>query len=203
MSIDIKLLVLSLHFLFKIILISSTAMNDIQGQMYQLNMMAKPPTTTSLNGDHNYHSRYYFFSGNSLSLQSRLETMSDNEAEAIVDATVTVSGIEIQPKNSTCEMCVFIWGSLIILPLFLLCCDCYKRCASAIYDIPESVYLSLGKLINGPNIRNLTLNVTDSNFGAQKAQILFQMIERSGLRGFTFINSAGSFDVNGKNYSSF
>ncbi len=41
----------------------------------------------------NSNPKYYYFSGNSLSLQSRLEAITDEEANQIIDATITVGGI--------------------------------------------------------------------------------------------------------------
>lgn len=172
---------------------------ELQGPCLQMQAMG----TLSAGYPMFQDSRFYYFSGSAMSLQSRLETMPDNEAEAVIDATITITGVEIKPKNTMCEMCTFIWGSLILLPLFLLCFNPWKRCAYAAYDIPESVYRALSKLINGPNIRNLTLNVTDNMFGREKAETLFHLIEKSKLQGFTFINNAGAYDFDGHNYSVF
>jgi hypothetical protein len=167
-------------------------MTHCQGQGIEMGMMA-PSANFPIAGD----SRFYYFTGSAMSLQCRLETMSDQEISNIIDANLTITGIEIKPNNTMCEMCTFIWGSIIILPLLLVCFNPWKRCVHAAYDIPESVYRSLSKLINGPNMRNLTINITDNLFDRQKAQILFQMVERSGLRGLTLINSAGGYDFNG------
>jgi len=51
--------------------------------------------------------------------------------------------------------------------------------------------MSLGKLINAPNMRNITLTVHDNTFDAEKATILYNSIVRSQIKGFTFINIAG------------
>lgn len=40
-------------------------------------------------------------------------------------------------------------------------------------------------------------------FGAEKSQILYGMISKSKLHGFTLINIAGAYDFNGENYSVF
>ena len=55
-------------------------------QMQQMGMM------NALSGNPNY----FFFAGTSLSLQSRLESMSDEEVNRIVDANITVTGVQIQ-----------------------------------------------------------------------------------------------------------
>ena len=52
----------------------------------QMNMM------NAMSGNPNY----FYFAGNSLSLRSRLDSMTDEEANRIVDANITVTGIETQ-----------------------------------------------------------------------------------------------------------
>ena len=100
-------------------------------------------------------------------------------------------------------MCTMIWASFLIFPFFFMCCDWWKKCTYAIYDIPESIYQSLDNLTRGGSIKNLTLKVVDNCFTAQKASILYNIIERSSLKGFTFINSAQAFDFNQNEYSHF
>jgi len=73
-------------------------------------------------------------------------------------------------------MCTVIWGGIIILPLFFLCMDWWKRCTFPAFTIAPSVYMSLGKLLHAPNLRNLTLNIKDNTFDGQKANILYNSI---------------------------
>jgi len=100
-------------------------------------------------------------------------------------------------------LCTLIWGSIIILPLFFMCMGWWKRCTYPIYDISPSVYMSLGKLFKAPNIRNVTMTVTDNTFDANKANIIYNLLAESRLRGFTFINGAMDFNVNGRENSDF
>jgi hypothetical protein len=76
---------------------------------------------------------YFFFAGNSLSLQTRLETMTDEEINRMSDASITVTGIEIKPVSMMSLMCTTIWGSILIFPMFFMCCGWWKRCTYAIY----------------------------------------------------------------------
>ena len=45
--------------------------------------------------------------------------------------------------------------------------------------------------------------MTDNCFDLGKAQILYGMISESNIKGFTFINLAGSYNFNDHEYSSF
>jgi hypothetical protein len=100
-------------------------------------------------------------------------------------------------------MCTIIWGSFIILPLFFICCDWWKRCTFPAFDISPAVYMSFAKVFRAPNIKNVTLTVVDSTFDANKANILYNLLSESRLRGFTFINGAGAYDFNGRENSDF
>ena len=95
-------------------------------------------------------------------------------------------------------MCTIIWGSIVIFPLFFMCCDWWKKCTYAAYEIPERTYSSLSRLLRGSSIRNVTLNVTDNTFDGQKANTLYEIISSSQLNGFTFRNMAGPYDFNGR-----
>ena len=100
-------------------------------------------------------------------------------------------------------MCVLIWGSFIVLPLFLMCCNFWKKCTYPLYDVNEAVYDSLGRLARGGSLMNLTLNVADNTFNASKANILYNALCNSGLKGFTFINTAHGLDLDQDEYSNF
>ena len=76
-----------------------------------------------------------------------------------------------------------------------MCCDWWKRYCYANYDIPESVYISLVRLMQGRNMQNITIKVTDNYFGAQKAKILCEGVSKSCLKGFSFTNVAQAFDM--------
>jgi hypothetical protein len=69
--------------------------------------------------------------------------------------------------------------------------DWWKRCTFPAYTIAPNVYMSLGKLLSATNIKNLTLNVNENTFDAQKANIVYNSLAQSRLNGFTFVNLAG------------
>jgi len=94
-------------------------------------------------------------------------------------------------------------GSLIILPLFLLCCNWWKKCTYPCYDVPVSVYQGLNRLIKGANVRNVTLTVQDNCFGKEKANILCEAIEKSFINGFSLNNVAVAYDNEDREFSDF
>ena len=136
---------------------------------------------------------YFYFIGNSLSLQSRLDSISDEEAGKIVDANINVVGVEVKPISMASMICTMIWASIIIIPFFFMCMSWWKRCTYPIYDVPENVYSSLGNITKG-GLKNLTLNINDNCFNANKANILYNLLQSSSVNGFTLINNAHAFD---------
>ncbi len=111
--------------------------------------------------------------------------------------------MEVKTISLWSYMCTIIWGSIIIIPLFFLCMDWWKRCTFPAHTISPSCYDSLGKIIRAPNIRNLTITVRDNNFDQAKAQILYNHLSGSSTRGFTFVNVAGNYDYQSNEYSDF
>jgi hypothetical protein len=146
--------------------------------------------------------RVFQFTGSCQSLQSRVEALSEEELSQIVDANIMVSGIQIKPTNTK----AFIWTaacSILIFPMILMCTDCWKRHTLPAFDIPIQIYESLFPLLRAPNFRNLTLCVADHVFNGEKANLLYNMLSAGSVRGFTFINFAGSYDFKDNSYSEF
>jgi hypothetical protein len=94
-----------------------------------------------------------------------------------------------------CILCTTIWGSILIFPLFFMCCDWWKRIAYPSYNIPETTYQSLQYLFQAPNLQTLTMTVIDNRLNTAKAQMLYDLLSRSRLKGFTLVNSAQYFDL--------
>lgn len=102
-----------------------------------------------------------------------------------------------------CILCTIIWGAFLILPLFAMCFDCWKKCAYASYEVSTDFYSSLARFTQR-NLQSLTVVVKDNNFDRNKAQILYQIVSsQPNLIGFTFINLAQAYDYNSNEYSGF
>jgi hypothetical protein len=136
----------------------------------------------------------FYFNGNSLSLQSRLDSMTDADAEMIVDANITVTGTQIQTMNTFSFICTLLLGSILIFPLCFMCCDWWRRCTLDAHDVAPAVYASMARIFRSPNVRNVSLTVVDNTFNSNKAHILYNLISQSQVKGFTFINRAAAYD---------
>ena len=64
-------------------------------------------------------------------------------------------------------------GSLIIIPLFFMCCGWWKKIVYPAYEVSNNTYQALQKVLCSPNIVSVSLNVNDNRFNAQKASILY------------------------------
>lgn len=85
-----------------------------------------------------------------------------------------------------------------------MCCDWWLKMTYPSFDVPESTYQALQALVCNSSLQVLTISVVDNYLGPQKCQILYEMLSRSRLKGFTFVNGAGHYDMTKNNeYSNF
>jgi hypothetical protein len=84
-----------------------------------------------------------------------------------------------------------------------MCCDWWMSLTYPAFDVPENTYRALAQLINGTPLQTLVISVTDNRLTKQKCQILYDLLSRSQLKGFTFINRALNFDFEHNEYSGF
>jgi len=82
----------------------------------------------------------------------------------MLQASVTVTGTQIQTMNMLSLMCTVIWGSIILIPIFFMCCDWWKRCTYPAFTIPLSTYMKLERIFRAPNINNVNLIISDNTF---------------------------------------
>ena len=73
----------------------------------------------------------------------------------------------------------------------------------ATYVVPLSAYQALDKVFALPNLRNLTLKITDNGFGREKIDLLYNMVEKSDLQSFTLVNLAGMYNASDDEFSEF
>lgn len=101
-------------------------------------------------------------------------------------------------------ICTVLWGSLLIFPLCFMCCDWWMRMTYPSFDVPESAYRAIQALVLNSSIQVLTVSVVDNYLNGAKCQILYETLSRSRLKGFTFINNTGHYDMTNNNeYSNF
>jgi hypothetical protein len=64
-----------------------------------------------------------------------------------------------------CQLTTIIAGSFCIFPLCFMCCNWWKKCVNPAYEVPIRTYQKLAAVLLNPNIKSVTLYVTDSTFG--------------------------------------
>jgi len=82
-------------------------------------------------------------------------------------------------------------GRCIPFILIIMCMNCWNKCVFSAYSITSNVYTKLDKLFEAPRMRNMILTINDNTFDAEKATILYNLIEKSQIKKFTFMNMAG------------
>mgnify|MGYP003338793558 CR=1 FL=1 len=90
--------------------------------------------------------------------------------------------------NVLCFVCTILWGSILLFPLCFMCCDWWMKMVYSSYEVPESTYKALQNLICNTPLQTLTLTVTDNRLNTTKAQILYDLLSRSQVKGFTLVN---------------
>ena len=149
-----------------------------------------------------FFNNIFMYNGNAIGLQTRLESISSAEASTVREATISCAGTQITEMNTLCLICTILWGSFLIFPLCFMCCDWWMSLTYPSFDVPETTYRSLAYLINTP-IQNLVLIVTDNRLTRQKCQIIYELLSRSQLKGFNFLNRAKNYDFENNEYSGF
>jgi hypothetical protein len=75
-----------------------------------------------------------------------------------------------------------------------MCCQWWQRCTYPAFEVQPSVYMSLKKFTISNNFKNLSLTVIDNLFDVNKAQILYNLLAESSVKGFSFVNLAMPID---------
>ena len=141
----------------------NSAMMMNQNSMMQMNAMTGMGGGMGMMGmGMMMNPQYFFFVGNSLSLQARLDNMT-TEADTYIDAKITVTGVEVKPMR-VCSLILTFMCVCLIFPICFICMDWWKRCTYGAYSVHNNVYIALGKIILGAKISNITLSVIDNTF---------------------------------------
>lgn len=118
---------------------------------------------------------------------------------------VTILGDIIQEAAVCCLISTLVFGGCCIFPLFLLCCDCYRKAVAELRNMPVESYMAIESVIlQCPNIEKALVNVTDNMLDANKASILERSIVRlPKLIMFEFRNMAAGFNLKDNEYDGF
>ena len=148
----------------------------------------------------------YSFIGQSTAFEIRSndQTIEENKMNTIRDAVISLQGTQVSQFGMCCFIWTIVWGSILIFPLFFMCCDWWKRIVYPSFSVSYSAYGAIRNIVKISSLQNLTLTVTDNTFDQQKINLLYEIISTSNLKAFTFINLAGMYDYSSANqYSEF
>lgn len=65
----------------------------------------------------------------------RLEALNEQQLQSISEVFLYVTGRQANEGSPLCLVCTIIWGSFLILPLFLMCFDFWKACVYPCFDL--------------------------------------------------------------------
>lgn len=92
---------------------------------------------------------------------------------AINSAKFMIYGAKSRPSNNLCYCLTYILGSILIFPLFFVCCMWWKGIVYPTYELTADAYHAVARFIaKTPTLSTLDLTVVDNAFNAQKAAIL-------------------------------
>jgi hypothetical protein len=137
--------------------------------------------------DQNYQAT--FAQQNMMQPNMMMNDMPSQSNGQIQQANITIIGSKTKPGNCCCLISTIIAGSCLIFPLCFMCCTWWQKIVNPTYELTTEAYRDVGRFIElSPSINNLNLVVGDNAFNAEKARILFEMLSRSRITGFTFRN---------------
>ena len=145
----------------------------------------------------------YVFSGNSGSIETKAQEIDPDTFSKYKSLRFNITGTCVQSYSACCFWGTIIIGSILIFPIFFLCCDWWKRRAYQIHVIDKKAYESMIKMINKSNANELYIRVQDNNFNQAKALLIIQALQNSQIKNFIFKNIVSGFDWESSNYSGF
>jgi hypothetical protein len=65
-------------------------------------------------------------SGSEIMFHGKVDTFSAEQAQTVTQISLTIAGQKVQSKGNCCYCMTILCGSLLILPLFFMCCQWWK-----------------------------------------------------------------------------
>lgn len=131
--------------------------------------------------------------------------LTPEEKQATKVFNIQINGDIVQESKPCCLLSTIILGGFFILPIFLLCCDCFKRRTAELRKLPVEAYSELTRAIDEcPNLQAITLVVADNYLQPQQTRMIEDAVLRKpNVSVFAFRNIAAPLDLDQNEYSSF
>lgn len=141
----------------------------------------------------------YTFSGNQMAAITHLDNINliiypapipglpQPPPNFIQEAKLNVAGTKASTTSFCCMMMTFMLGSFFIFPLFFMCCSWWKSIVFPKYEVSLEFYKAVGRFLRTcTTCVSLSVVVVDSAFDQAKARALYQSLEGTQLKNFTF-----------------
>lgn len=145
----------------------------------------------------------FIFSGNSYSLKVKSQEMNAESLQKYTSLRINVSGTLTKGNDVCCLWATIIVGSILLFPLFFICCDWWKRRINKNFKVEDEGYEAIINLVHNSSVDEFYLMVQDNTFNKMKAEALCDALSRSKIKNFSFTNMALGFDCEGSNFSDF
>ena len=77
----------------------------------------------------------FIFSGNAYSLQAKSNEMNTQELQKYKSLRINITGTQTKGNDLCCFWATIIVGSIIIFPLFFICCNWWKKRINKLYEV--------------------------------------------------------------------
>ena len=122
----------------------------------------------------------------------------------LVEIRINVVGSKTESTSNCCYTLTILLGIFLIIPLFFMCCDWWKRIVHPKYVVNLQFYVLLGNFLRkNPTTRMLNLTIGDSAFDREKAQLLCQSLNGSRVDALTFKNSTSPTNYKSSEFDDF
>ena len=117
-------------------------------------------------------------------------------AGGVHTGNITLRGLKTKSAHSCCFTLTLMLGIFLILPLFFMCCEWWKKIQYPLYELTIEAYRDLANFIaKHPTLVSLEIITYDNALNSQKARILHEALSASQIRNFKYTNKAFICDV--------
>ena len=99
-------------------------------------MMVNDQPVMGMPGGTGFFNNAFLYSGNSISLQTQLESLTPAQTSTLREATINCTGTQLTEMNVCCFVCTICWGACLIFPLCFMCCEWWMRKTLPSFEVP-------------------------------------------------------------------
>jgi len=121
-----------------------------------------------------------------------------------INALNVVTVGEKIPGNAVCLFITMFFAAILIFPICFMFCDWWKQIVYPFYTVSLDFYRGLGTFLRRvPSCQSLMVKICDSNFNAEKGQLLYEALMGSQVKNVTFVNLASGINCMEEEHDNF